>query len=98
MPEFLDRIRSLAVSDELKVNMLRDIFTILMTTVINAAPNRFSSEEKKKLQELAQSNKYQNIAEELQKQFSEEEWNELISEKINPILKSYEEEVLEVVV
>jgi hypothetical protein len=56
------------------------------------------TEEKKKLQELAQSNKYQNIAEELQKQFSEEEWNELISEKINPILKSYEEEVLEVVV
>lgn len=97
MQSFLERIKSLSISETLRANLLHDLFAILVNTVANLASSDFSPEEKAIINKLAEDKEYANIVEELQKHFSEEEWNSKVLERINGIVKNYEEEVLSVI-
>lgn len=97
MQSFLERIKNLSISETLRANLLHDLFAILVNTVANLASSDFSPEEKAIINKLAEDKEYTNIVEELQKHFSEEEWNTLVIPKLESIAKSYEDEVLSVI-
>jgi hypothetical protein len=94
MQNIIDRITNLTISSEIKTALLRDLFATLIGTVGLVIPERFTSNDAIFLKELAEKNEHQKIAEELQKHFSDEEWNTLVIPKINSLIESYEEEVL----
>jgi hypothetical protein len=96
MQHLIDRIKNLSISDEFKTKIIQDIFMAFVNQAGAIAFDRFTQEDKAAIQEAAKNNDYQRIVDELQKHFSEEEWNSLVIPKLESIAKSYEEEVLSV--
>ena len=97
MEEFINTITNLKISEELKFKMLQDIFVLLVEKIGSTFSDRFTSEDVKNINNLAENRNYQALVEELRKKFTDEEWEKIVSDQVSPIIESYQKEVLETV-
>lgn len=71
-----------------------ELYGVLIEKIIDTHTARFNSQTIDVIQELISHNKFSEASAEIKKLFTEHEWTEIVDTIIEPLLTSYNNEVL----